>query len=339
MTLGAGRDASDPLVLGHSSGVLALVSPGQGSQTPGMLAPWLDLPGVPEQVAAFSEAAGLDLAKHGTTSDADTLRDTAVAQPLIVAASLVALRTLLAGRTVAEVAGVTGGHSVGEFAAAAAAGVLSDTSAVELVGHRARAMARAAAAAPSGMSAVVGGDPHEVLAALTAAGLTAANVNGGGQVVAAGSLEGLRALAAAPPNKARVIPLQVAGAFHTSYMASARDEFAALAAEWPVSAPQVPLLSNADGTALGSRDTGEQILARLVNQVAAPVRWDLCQATLQSLGTSAMIELLPGGVLTGLARRTLRGTPTVAIKSPDDLDAARTLILDHPTVPQQGASA
>lgn len=339
MTLGAGRNASHGAMIGQSSGVLALLCPGQGSQTPGMLTPWLDLPGVPEQVAAFSEAAGLDLLKHGTVSDADTLRDTAVAQPLIVAASLIALRALLAGKMPAEVAAVTGGHSVGEFAAAATAGVLTDTSAVGLVGHRARAMAQAAAITPSGMSAVVGGDPDEVLAAINASGLAPANINGGGQIVAAGSLEGLAALAATPPNKARVIPLQVAGAFHTAYMETARDAFAAVSATWPATNPQIPLLSNADGTTLTSEVSGAQVLSRLVNQVAAPVRWDLCQATMLSLGITAIVELLPGGVLTGLARRTMRGTATVAIKSPEDLDAARALILDHPTVSQQGASA
>ncbi|SNS47761.1 [acyl-carrier-protein] S-malonyltransferase [Micrococcales bacterium KH10] len=309
--------------------MLALLSPGQGSQTPGMLSPWLEIPGVAEQIAEFSDAAKLDLVAHGTQSDADTIRDTAIAQPLIVASSLIAARALLGDRAATDVAGVTAGHSVGEFAAAAIAGALSDASAVSLVGMRARAMARAAAITPSGMSAVVGGDPDEVLAAIEEVGLTAANVNGGGQVVAAGSLEALAQLAENPPAKARVIPLQVAGAFHTDYMASARDEFRAVTATWTAQSPALPLLSNADGAVLDTATTGDEVLSRLVNQVASPVRWDLCQQTLQERGTSALIELLPGGVLTGLARRTLTGVPAVAMKSPDDLDKARQLIDEH----------
>ncbi len=319
--------------------MLALLCPGQGSQTPGLLSPWLELPGVEEQLDAFSDAAKLDLVAHGTTSDADTIRNTAVAQPLIVASSLIALRTLLGTAAPASIAGVTAGHSVGEFAAAAVSGVLTDTTAVELVGLRARAMARAAAATPSAMSAVVGGVPEEVLSTIESCGLTAANVNGGGQVVAAGSPAGLAALAANPPAKARVIPLQVAGAFHTSFMVTARDEFAAAAEGWPVSSPVLPLLSNADGAVLDASTSGTQVLTRLVSQVASPVRWDLCQATLQSLGTSALIELLPGGVLTGLARRTLPGVPAVAVKSPDDLDKARALIAELRTDTDQGEQA
>ena len=305
--------------------MLAVVCPGQGSQTPGLLSPWLELPGVEALLDSFSDAAGVDLKAHGTTSDAETIKDTAVAQPLIVAASLVALRVLLDGAAATDVVDVTGGHSVGELAAAAVAGSLTDIGAVSLVGHRARAMAKAAAAAESGMAAVVGGDPVEVLAAIEAAGLTPANVNGGGQVVAAGSPEGLAALAANPPAKARVIPLQVAGAFHTSYMSGARDEFAAAAQGWDVSAPALPLLSNADGAVLGADTDGTEVLRRLVDQVASPVRWDLCQESLAARGVTGIVELLPGGVLCGLARRALPGVPSVAIKSPDDLDKARQL--------------
>ena len=322
--------------------MLAVVCPGQGSQTPGLLSPWLELPGVEALLDSFSDAAGIDLRAHGTTSDADTIKDTAVAQPLIVASSLVALRALLGERDAAEVVDLTGGHSVGELAAAAVAGSLSDASAVSLVGHRARAMAKAAAAAESGMAAVVGGDPAEVLAAIESAGLTPANVNGGGQVVAAGSPEGLAALAASPPAKARVIPLQVAGAFHTGYMSAARDEFAAAAQGWEVAAPRVPLLSNADGAVLDSSSDGAEVLRRLINQVASPVRWDLCQETLVARGVTGIVELLPGGVLSGLARRAVPGVPSVAIKSPDDLDKARELLASASavatSVTEQGAS-
>lgn len=320
--------------------MLAILCPGQGSQSPGFLAPWLDLPGVADQVAAFSEAAELDLRVHGTESDADTIRDTAVAQPLIVAASLVALRALLAGTPAAQVVGVTAGHSVGEIAAAAVAGALDDAAAVGLVTHRARSMAGAAAMTPTGMSAVVGGDPEEVLAAIEAAGLFPANVNGGGQVVAAGTLENLAVLAADPPKRARVIALQVAGAFHTPFMQPAFEEFASVAEAWPVADPLLPLLSDADGTAFRSRSgagfgRGRDVLRRLAEQIVAPVRWDLCQQTLLAMGVTAVVELAPAGVLTGLAKRGMPGVPAVAISTPDDLEAARALLADHSTTDEE----
>lgn len=291
-----------------------------------MLAPWLELPGVADQVAAFSEAAGLDLGAHGTTSDADAIRDTVLAQPLIVASSLIALRTLLDGRDARQVAGATAGHSVGEFAAAAVAGVFEDASAVSLVAARARSMAKAAAENPSGMAAVLGGDPDAVEGAIAAAGAWVANVNGGGQIVAGGSNEAVAALVADAPARARVIPLQVAGAFHTPLMASAGEEFASVAAGWPANDAQLPLLSNADGQVVIEKS---DVLARLARQITSPVRWDLCQATLAALGVTAIIELAPGGVLAGLARRTLPDVARVAITSPDDLAAARDLIAEH----------
>ncbi|WP_250445628.1 ACP S-malonyltransferase [Actinotalea sp. C106] len=316
--------------------MLAVLCPGQGSQTPGFLSPWLELEGVEERLATFSEAAGTDLRSHGTVSDAETIRDTAVAQPLIVAASLVALHALLGDRPAAGTVDVTAGHSVGEISAAAVAGVLTDRDAVSLVTRRAQAMAEAAALEPSGMSAVVGGDPAEVLAAIEAAGLHPANVNGGGQVVAAGDLEGLARLAQDPPARARVIPLQVAGAFHTPYMQPAHRTFAPVAASWSASPPTLALLSDADGTVYGSGGTsapatGPAVLTRLADQVVAPVRWDLCQATLLELGVTGVVELAPAGVLTGLARRTLPGVETVAVKSPTDLEAARDLVQRHST--------
>lgn len=314
--------------------MLAVVCPGQGSQSPGFLGPWLELPGAAERLAASSEASGVDLVRHGTVSDADTIRDTAVAQPLIVAASLVAFRALLAGRAATDVVDVTAGHSVGELAAAAVAGVLSDEGAVGLVAHRARSMAAAAAAAPSGMAAVVGGEPEAVLAAIEAAGLFPANVNGGGQVVAAGARDALAAFAEAPPARARVIPLQVAGAFHTPFMQTAQEEFAPVAESWPAQDPRLPLLSDADGAAYAAHHGcpfghGREVLRRLAEQVVAPVRWDLCQQTMQAMGVTGLIELAPAGVLTGLARRGLPGVETVALSSPDDLEAARDLMLRH----------
>ncbi len=322
--------------------MLAIVSPGQGAQTPGMLSPWLELSGTADRLTALSEAAELDLHAHGTTSDADTIRDTAVAQPLIVSTSLLALRALLDTTDVPD-GTVTAGHSVGEFAAAAAAGVLTDAGAVGLVAHRARAMARAAAAEPTGMAAVLGGDPDEVLAAIEAAGLWPANVNGGGQVVAAGSREALERFVAAPPARARVVPLQVAGAFHTPFMEPARIEFGQVAAGWPAEDATLTLLSNADGVAYsgGAHDLGAAttVLGRLVAQISAPVRWDLCQQTMLAAGVTGLVELAPGGVLTGLARRSLPGVETVALKSPADLDAARDLVARHATAPASTAPA
>jgi len=308
--------------------VLAVVCPGQGSQTPGMLGPWLELPGLNELLGTWSELAGVDLVAHGTTSDADTIRDTAVAQPLIVGASLLSAHAIL-GDELGSV-DVTAGHSVGEFAAAALAGVLSPEQAIRLVGVRGAAMARAAAAEPTGMSAVLGGQPDDVTARLDELGLVGANVNGGGQVVAAGSLDALAALAAEPPTRARVIPLQVAGAFHTETMrpavAELQDAVDALPTAGAPAAPRVPLLSNADGAVVTDRDDA---LARLVRQVANPVRWDLCQATLAERGVTGLLELAPGGVLTGLARRTLPGVEAFAVKSADDVDAARAFVARH----------
>lgn len=298
-----------------------------------MLAPWTEVDGFADAVARASDVVGVDLLAHGTTSDADTIRDTAVAQPLLVATALASVRAVLgagAGTDLADVApgavDVVAGHSVGELAAAALAGVLSDDDALALVAVRGAAMARAAAATPTGMSAVLGGDPDEVLARLAELDLVPANVNGGGQVVAAGALDALAALGEQAPTRARVVPLQVAGAFHTRFMAPAVDELAAAAARVTPRAPVVTLLGNADGAAVAD---GADALARLVAQVARPVRWDLCQATLVELGVTALLEVAPGGVLTGLARRTLPGVETVALKSPADLDAARDLVRRH----------
>lgn len=299
-----------------------------------MLSPWLELPGTPDLLSAASEAAETDLVAHGTTSDADTIRDTAVAQPLIVASSLLALRVILDGREPSAVVDVTAGHSVGELAAAAVAGVVSDAGAAGLVSARARAMAKAATAAPSGMSAVVGGRPEDVLAAIEAAGLWPANVNGGGQVVAAGALDDLAKLADNPPERARVVPLQVAGAFHTPFMDAARAEFEPVATGFPDAAdPVLPLLTDLDGTAYAGGKHGHgaasDVLSHLAGQVTAPVRWDLVSETLAARGVTALLELAPGGVLTGLAKRGLKGVETLAVKSPDDVDAARDLIIRH----------
>jgi [acyl-carrier-protein] S-malonyltransferase len=305
--------------------VIVVVAPGQGSQTPGFLEPWLAVPSVAEQVAAHSEAVGIDLAAHGTVSDADTIRDTAVAQPLIVSAGLVSLAALLEGGLRERIAGIAG-HSVGEITAAAGAGVLSEPDALVFVRERARAMAAAAAATPTAMSAVLGGDEEALLARLDELGLEPANYNGGGQIVVAGAVDALQALKDEPLRGTRVVPLQVAGAFHTRYMAPARDSLAGVAASITPADPTLRLWTNNDGSVV---DSGSRFLELLVGQVASPVRWDLCMAAFAEAGVTGLIELAPAGALVGLAKRGLKGLPTLAIKTPDDLDAARAFIDEH----------
>jgi [acyl-carrier-protein] S-malonyltransferase len=293
-----------------------------------MLAPWLDLPGVAEQVAAFSEVTGLDLARLGTTADAEEIKDTAVTQPLLVAAGIIAATQLgvMSARSLGDEQ-VVAGHSVGELTAAAVSGALSPTEAVALAARRGAEMAAACALTPTGMSAVLGGDPDEVVAAIEAVGLTPANRNGAGQIVAAGAIDALEKLAAEPPAGARVRPLAVAGAFHTHYMAPAAEALAAYADTIQVADPRPILLSNADGAAVVS---GPDLLARLVRQVTLPVRWDLCLRTCADLGVTGVVELAPGGVLAGIAKRELPGVEIVAVKTPDDLDKARALVASRP---------
>jgi [acyl-carrier-protein] S-malonyltransferase len=295
------------------------VFPGQGSQSPGFLTPWLDADGSADRLARYSEWSGVDLVAAGTEWDADRIRDTQVAQPLIVAASLLSWNALPERERIDGVAG----HSVGEFAAAAAAGVLSEQTALTLVGIRGRAMAEAAAAAETGMSAVIGGDEASVVARLDELGLAPANYNGGGQLVVAGALDALQALAAEPVAGTRVIPLQVAGAFHTRYMASAVETLRAAAAEVAASDPGVLLWTNRNGAAVAS---GREFVDLLIDQVASPVRWDLCMSSFADAGVSGIVELSPAGTLVGLAKRALRGVPAVAVKTPADLEAATALV-------------
>ncbi|WP_194398329.1 ACP S-malonyltransferase [Microbacterium atlanticum] len=295
------------------------VFPGQGSQSPGFLTPWLESDGAADRLAQYSEWSGVDLVAAGTEWDAERIRDTQVAQPLIVAASLLSWNALPDRDRILGVAG----HSVGEFAAAAAAGVLTEESALTLVGIRGRAMAQAAAAAETGMSAVIGGDEASVLARLDELGLSPANYNGGGQLVVAGALDALQALAADPVAGTRVIPLQVAGAFHTDYMAPAVQTLRRAASDHDVSDPGITLWTNRDGSVVS---TGSAFVELLVEQVASPVRWDLCMASFADSGVSGIIELSPAGTLVGLAKRALRGVPTVAVKTPADLEAAAALV-------------
>ncbi|MEU1184107.1 ACP S-malonyltransferase [Streptomyces sp. NPDC005820] len=302
--------------------MLVLVAPGQGAQTPGFLTPWLDLPGVEDRLRTLSAAIDLDLVHYGTNADADEIRDTAIAQPLLVAAGIVSATALGAVRP-----GAVAGHSVGEITAAAFAGVLDDTAALSLVRRRGLAMAEAAAVTATGMSALLGGDPEVTVPHLEKLGLTPANVNGAGQIVAAGTLEQLAALNEDKPEGVRkVVPLKVAGAFHTHHMAPAVETLAKAAAELAPADPTVTYVSNKDGKAV---PTGAEVLERLVGQVANPVRWDLCMETFKELGATAIIEVCPGGTLVGLAKRALPGVKTLALKTPDDLDAARELLSEH----------
>ena len=307
--------------------MLVIVAPGQGSQTPGFLDPWLELPGFEDRLHWLSTVAGLDLVAHGTTSDADTIRDTAVAQPLIVASGLVSLLAVFPHPADAfDKVGAGAGHSVGEITAAVGAHVISAEQAMVFVRERGRAMAGASAVRPTSMAAVVGGDADEVLAKIDEHGLTAANSNGAGQVVAAGTTEQLEAFRADPPAKARVIPLSVAGAFHTEHMAPAVEVLERHARAITTRDARTPLISNQDGSVVQS---GREVLGRLVSQVSSPVRWDLCMQTMAQLGVTGVLELPPAGTLTGLVKRALPGVDTVALKTPDDLEAARRLVDEH----------
>ncbi|MFE4514301.1 ACP S-malonyltransferase [Kitasatospora sp. NPDC056783] len=307
--------------------MLVIVAPGQGAQSPGFLSPWLELDGVADRLRGWSEVAGLDLVHAGTEASAEEIKDTAVAQPLLVAAGLMTARELFPDEVAArELVGAVAGHSVGEITAAAGAGVLTARDALTFVRERGRAMAEAAAVTETGMLAVLGGEPEEVAAKLAEHGLTAANNNGGGQIVAAGTLDQLEALKADPPTRAKLVALKVAGAFHTEHMAPGVERLAELAPTLTAADPQVRYVSNKDGEVVAS---GAEVLARLVSQVSNPVRWDLCMETFGQLGATAVIELSPAGTLTGLLKRNLKGVATLALKTPADLDKARELVAEH----------
>jgi [acyl-carrier-protein] S-malonyltransferase len=306
--------------------VLAIVAPGQGAQTPGFLAPWLTVPTYADGLEWLSAVAGLDLRTYGTEADAETIRDTAVAQPLLVAAGLLAARELFADPEQRSAVGVFAGHSVGELTVAGLDGVLSPEQAMVLVRERGRGMAAASAITPTSMTAVIGGQPDDVLAAIERAGLTPANNNGSGQIVAAGTTDQLAALAADPPARARLIELSVAGAFHTVHMRPAVERLEQLTRAITPGEPTVRLLSNADG---GVLPTGTEALRRIVSQVANPVRWDLCMATMAELGVTGLLELPPAGTLTGIAKRNLKGVELFSLNTPDQLDDARAFVANH----------
>ena len=299
--------------------MLILTAPGQGAQTPGFLSPWLELPGLADQLGAWSELAGRDLIRLGTTGSAEEITDTSVAQPLLVAAAL-AVASLLPEPD------ATAGHSVGELAAGAIAGVVSPADAIQLTAVRGNAMRESCNAVPTGMTAILGGDQAAVLAAIDAAGATPANVNGAGQVVAGGHLEHLEAFAANPPKGARLRPLKVAGAFHTEHMAPAVDVLARLARSVSTHDPRTPVISNRDGQVVHD---GRDVVRRIVTQISNPVRWDLCMETMLDLGVTGLLEMPPAGTLTGIARRAMKGVETFALKTPDQLDDARAFIEKH----------
>ncbi len=304
-----------------------IVAPGQGAQTPGFLLPWLEDPTFASRFDWLATVAGLDLAHYGTEADADTIRRTEIAQPLLVATSLVAVLEVFPHPSDAfEQVGAVAGHSVGEIGAATGARVITAEQAMVLVRERGKAMAQAAGLTPTGMTAVLGGDREEVLAAIDKHGLTAANDNGPGQIVAAGTLEQLQAFAEEPPTKARLMPLSVAGAFHTQHMAPAVGHLAGLARSVSVHDPRTRVISNRDGKVVHD---GRDVLARIVGQIASPVRWDLCLETMEDLGVTGILEMPPAGTLTGIAKRALKGVETFALKTPDQLDAAREFCAKH----------
>lgn len=307
--------------------MLAIVAPGQGAQTPGFLRPWLEDPVFEVRTHWLSAVAGLDLAYYGSEADAETIRDTAIVQPLLVAAGMLSALALFPHPADAfGKVSAAAGHSVGEITAAAGTRVVTAEQAMVFVRERGRAMAEAAKATPTGMTAVLGADPDEVLVALDKHGLTPANVNGTGQVVAAGTMEQLDALAAEPPAGARLRPLAVAGAFHTAHMSPAVDVLRRYARAISTRDPRSPLLSNRDGRVVHD---GREVLARLVDQVSTPVRWDLCQRTMREIGITGLLEVPPAGTLTGLAKRALPGVETFALKTPDQLDDARAFVDKH----------
>lgn len=304
--------------------MLVIAAPGQGAQSPGFLESWLEDPAFAGPFGWLAAVADLDLVHYGTLADADTIRDTAVAQPLLVAAAIAAYHCLSPSGSPTPDAFT--GHSVGELAAAALASALTADQAMVLVRERGRGMAQAAAVTETGMTAMLGGEREQVLASLEALGLTPANDNGPGQVVAAGTMDQLAALAADPPAKARLVPLSVAGAFHTEHMAPAVGRLEALAEGLPTCTPVTAVISNRDGQV--TRD-GRDLLDRIVRQVSSPVRWDLCMTTMLELGVTGLLELPPAGTLTGIARRAMKGVETFALKTPDQLDDARAFVAEH----------
>lgn len=297
--------------------MIGIACPGQGSQAPGFLGPWLELAEFKESIDTSSEILGIDLIHFGTVADAEEIRDTKIAQPLIVAAGIASFKSLQKRFGDELTIASTAGHSVGEITAAWVAGILNQAAALQFVNKRGQEMALAAALQSSSMAAVVGGEPEAVLEYLAAFDLTAANYNGKGQIVAAGASEKIARLTENPPAGTRVVGLQVAGAFHTSFMEPAKAPLAEFAQTLTVANPRMLIWTNADGSQV---DSGAEFLELLVNQVSNPVRWDKTMDSMVSAGVEVLIELLPGGTLSGIAKRSMPNTVAIAIKTPDDLD-------------------
>jgi [acyl-carrier-protein] S-malonyltransferase len=306
--------------------LIALTCPGQGAQTPGFLAPWLELESFKQEIEKYSAILEMDLIHFGTEADAETIKDTKIAQPLIVAASMASHAELVQALKDESLFAGVAGHSVGEIAAANIAGVLDTEAALKFVKARGEQMAQAATLEASSMAAVVGGEQEIVLDHLSNMGLFAANYNGKGQIVAAGSSVKIQELIDSPPQGTRVVGLAVAGAFHTSFMETAKVELGSLASSIKTENPKLLLWSNSDGARV---DSGDKFLELLINQVSNPVRWDLTMDSMVSDGVSAVIELLPGGTLTGIAKRAMPGVATLALKSPEDLEKAVAFVREQ----------
>lgn len=306
--------------------MLIVVAPGQGSQTPGMLTEWLELEEFANVIELANIATGIDITASGTTADAETIKNTAVAQPLIVAAGIASYRAAIAAGVELSKAAAVAGHSVGEFTAAAISGVLSDADALAVVARRGQAMATASAIEATGMLAVIGGDREVAVAKLAQHNLIPANENGANQIVAAGRIVDIEALVAEAPTGLRLIQLQVAGAFHTQFMQSAQAEVAEALSKVTSQDSKIPLISNRDAAAISD---GTEITSRLVSQITNPVRWDLCMEHFEKLGVTGIVELFPGGTLTGIAKRALKGVELFPLKSPAELDNLREFVSQH----------
>jgi len=302
--------------------MLVIFCPGQGSQKPGFLKSWLEIPEFKKKIQEYSELISLDLIHHGTLSDLETIKDTAIAQPLIAGASIASASLL----DLANLSGVAG-HSVGEVSAAAIAGVLTEAEAMQLVSVRSKAMAMVAASSePTAMAAILGGDIEVVLARLNGFNLSAANFNGAGQIVAAGAKTDIDSFVSEGLTGSKVIELNVAGAFHTKYMEPAIGTLNTFKDTLLAHDPNVVLWSNEAGQMI---TRGSDYLDLLVGQVANSVRWDLCMASMVEAGVSAVIEVSPAGTLMGLAKRSMPGIEIVALKEPKDLEAAQELLNRH----------
>jgi [acyl-carrier-protein] S-malonyltransferase len=306
--------------------MLAVCAPGQGSQFSGMLKPWLVIPEIKSAISDFSDQLEIDIAEIGCNYADNDIRTTDLAQVLIVVNSIISHK-LLRDNLNSKNDIVCAGHSVGEIAAGLFSGVYIVDAALSLVRKRGIAMAKAAShSSETGMAAILGGSKEEVINYLVQFNLIAANINSDGQIVAAGGKSDLINLQENPMPNTRVRPLDVAAAFHTNYMDSAKNEFEDFVSTIEVSDPNSGVLSNSDGQKVIS---GKDFVDKLVRQIISPVRWDLCQESFISLGVTGMLELAPGNTLCGIAKRQIPNVETFAFKSPDDLQGAIDFINKH----------